>query len=252
MKRITLTLVISIVCLGWMIPTFSQDTALPEETQEPDQPDRCPIGFEPEDVDLAFYVGVGDVRFEQGNYSSAITMYTCALILDPDYLPAMNARGFAYYIQGSDDLALADFNRVLELDELNVTAYSNRGVLYTRQGRFSLALSDFDLALAFAPDFAVAYNNRAVIHAIEGSYDLALGDVEQAIALAPEYAQPYATQGMIYSAMSVRSYARYKDLSEAEIPRLPAGTPDNVIIALDNSLETGGYFVWLAVQSPAR
>jgi len=233
---------------------MAQDTPLPEETEVPDieEPERCPIGFDPEDIDLAYYIGIGNVRFEQGNYISAITAYTCALILDPEYIPALNSRGFAYYIQGTDELALNDFSAVLALDEANVQAYTNRGVLYTRQGRFGLALSDFDLALAIAPDFAVAYNNRAVVHAIEGSYDLALEDLEQAIAFAPDYPQPHATRGMIYSAMAVESYLQYEDLSTAEFPRLPAGTPDNVIIALDNSLETGAFVVWLPAQSPAR
>lgn len=251
MKRITWTGLICIFCLLWGFPTLAQDTPPPDETV-PDEPERCSVAFEPEDVDLAYFIGVGDVGFKQGNYGAAINSYSCALILDADYIPAMNARGYAYFVQGNDEASLVDYHRVLELDETNVLAYTNRGVLYTRQGRFGLALSDFDLALALAPDLAVAYNNRAVIHAIEGNYDLALDDVGQAIAFAPDYAQPYATQGMIYSALALQSYARYEAISEDEFPRLPAGTPDNVIIALDNSLESGGYFVWLAVQSPAR
>lgn len=252
MKRLFYTVVVCTLCVLAGIPVMAQDAPPPEETAEPDEPERCAVGFEPEDVDLAFYVGIGDVAFERGDYAGAINAYRCALLLDPEYTPAMNARGFAHYVQGNDELALADFNAVLEIDEANVLAYANRAVVYTRQGRFGLALGDFDVAIALAPDFAIGYNNRAVVHAIEGNYDLALDDVAQAIAFAPDYAQPYATQGMIYSAMAVRSYAQYKDLSDAEFPRLPAGTPDNVIIALDNSLETGGYFVWLAVQSPAR
>lgn len=244
--------VLLFLCLMCGIPTLAQDTGTPEETPEPEAPERCEIAFEPEDIDLAYYVGVGDVGFEQGNYSSAINAYSCALILDEQYIPALNARGYAYFVQGNDESALSDFNRVIELDEANVLAYTNRGVVYTRQGRFGLAFSDFDLALAFAPDLAVAYNNRAVVHAIEGNYDLAIADVQQAIAFAPEFAQPHATLGMIYSAMAVQSYERYKEIRGGLNPRLPAGTPDNVIIALNDSLETSGYFVWLAVQSPAR
>lgn len=253
MKRIYWIGMVCLLCLVWGLPALAQDAPPPDDTEtELEEPERCPMGFEPEEVDLAYFIGVGEVRFKQGDYVGAINSYTCALLLDPEYIPAMNSRGFAYYVQGNDDLALTDFNAVLLLDEANVRAYANRGVLYTRQGRFGLALSDFDLALAIAPDFAIGYNNRAVVHAIEGNYDLALADVEQAIAFAPDYPQPHATLGMIYSAMAVQSYAKYEDLSDAEFPRLPAGTADNVIVALDNSLETGGYFVWLAVQSPAR
>ena len=230
-----------LMCLVWVFPALAQDTPSPEETEVPEieEPERCEMGFDPEDIDLAYFVGIGNVRFEQGNYSAAINAYTCALILDPEYIPALNSRGFAHYIQSSDELALEDFSAVLALDEANVQAYTNRGVLYTRQGRFGLALSDFDLALAIAPDFAVAYNNRAVVHAIEGNYDLALADVAQAVSFAPDYPQPHATRGMIYSAMAVESYAQYESLSEAEFPRLPAGTADNVIIGRIPSFACG-------------
>jgi len=250
-KRLQWIGIVCGLCLLWGIPTLAQDTQTPDDTL-PEEPERCTLAFEPEDVDLAYYVGRGDVRFRQGNLAPAIEAYTCALILDPDYIPAINARGYAYFAQGNDEAALIDFNRVLELDEANVLAYTNRGVLYTKQGRFGLAFTDFDVAIALAPDLAVAYNNRAVLHAIEHNYDLAMGDVQQAITLAPDYAQPHATLGMIYSALAVQSYATYKDIRGGDNPRLPSGTPDNVIIALNDSLETGSYFVWIAVQSPAR
>lgn len=248
MKHLRFYGLIAFLCLLWLIPAVAQDTPSAEATEEPE---RCDIVFPAGDVDLAYYVGQGDVRFELGDYTAAINAYACALLLDKAYTPALNARGYAYLIQGNDEAALADFNAILELDEANVQAYTNRGVLYTRQGRFALALSDFDLAIALAPDFAVAYNDRAVIHAAEANYDLALADVQQAIALDPNYAEPHATLGMIYSAMAVESYGQYTSI-KGENSRLPAGTADNVIIALNDSRDTGSYFVWLAVQSPAR
>lgn len=251
MKHLRLYGLMCILCLLWAMPMLTQDTPSPEETETPEiAPERCDILFAPDDVDLAYYVGQGDVRFAQGNYTSAINAYTCALIIDPQFILALNARGYAHLVQGNDEAALADFDAILAVDEINVLALTNRAVLYTRQGRFGLALSDFDLAIALAPDLAVAYNNRAVIHAAEANYDLAIADVQQAIALDPVYPEPHATLGMIYSALAVNSYAQFTSL-KGENSLLPAGTADNVIIALNDSRETGSYFVWLAVQTPA-
>jgi tetratricopeptide (TPR) repeat protein len=203
------------------------------------------------DVGHPFMVGAGDGFFEQKNYTMAVELYTCAIQADPTFAAAYINRGYAYTVQGSYDLALADFNAALELDETNIRAYNNRGVLYTRQGRFGLALTDFDLALALNPDYAVAYNNRGTVHAAEGNYDLAIADIEQAMTLDPDFAQPHAVMGMIYSALANQSYQTYRDIVGDEERRLPAGDADVVLVALDQSRETGAFSVWLPMLLPA-
>ncbi len=200
-----------------------------------------------------YFVGQGEAYLTQGNYALAIAAYGCALELEPEYTPAYANRGYAYFVQGNAGAALDDYNRALELDETFVPAYNNRGLLYVGQGRFGLALSDFDLATAFAPENPVPYNNRAIVHAIEGNYELALADLETAIALDPTFAAPHATLGVVYSAMSVRSYATYRDLAGVgQTGRLPAGDPDTVLLALQDSRATGNFSTWLPLLTPAR
>ena len=203
-------------------------------------------------IDLAFFVGQGDVFFDLGNYTRAIERYSCAIRRDPTYVAAYVNRGYAYAVQGNYDLALADYDYALTIDAANVSAYNNRGVLYIQQGRFQLALTDFDLAIALAPDYAITYQNRGTTHAIEGNYDLALADFQQAITLDPDFAEPYASLGMVYSALAVASYTAYRQLLGDEQAPLPAGDADTVIAALEDSRISGNFSVWLPMLLPAR
>jgi tetratricopeptide (TPR) repeat protein len=207
--------------------------------------------IEPETDDLAYYVGLGNGYYQQGNYNTAIIVYSCALAVDANYAPALVARGFSYAALGNQGNALEDYNLAIELDDSLISAYVNRGILYTQQGRFGLALTDFDLVIAFESENARAYNNRGVVYAAEGDYDLAIADFEMAIALDASYAAPYASLGVVYTALAVEQYAEYRELAGAG-SRLPAGDADIVIESLTLERETGTFNTWLALQTPSQ
>lgn len=198
-----------------------------------------------------YYIGQGDVYFKGGNYTRAIRAYSCALVIQPDFASVYASRGYAYAALSDSENALADYNRALELDETLIAAYNNRGALYTRLGNFGLAIGDFELVIALDPENAIAYNNRGVVHAAEQNYDLAIADFQQAIALDPTYAMPRASLGAVYSALAARSYQDFINLS-GERARLPAGTPNEVLQAVDDSLRNGNFSVWLPLLTPAR
>lgn len=202
-------------------------------------------------ADAAYFVGLGQGRYNTGEFTKAILDYTCAINAQPDYAPAYANRGYAYTALGDSDHALADYNKAIELDETLTQAYINRGSLYTRLGNFGLAINDFTLVIGLKPDDAVAYNNRGVVHAAEGNYDLAIADFQQAIEINPNYDAPYASLGAVYSAMAAKNYQKYVEINGANA-HLPAGTPNQVLTAVDDSLRTGDFSVWLALLSPAQ
>jgi tetratricopeptide (TPR) repeat protein len=215
--------------------------------------DTKPECVEPfiEDAKPSYYIGLGDVRFERKDYAGSITAYTCAIDLQPEFAPTYADRGYAYAALQDIDSALADYNRALELDESLVAAYTNRGTLYTRLGNFGLAINDFTLVIALNPNDAVAYNNRGVVHAAEGNYDEALADFEQAVEIDPEFTTPYASIAAVYSALAAQNYQTFTQKAGRNAP-LPAGTPTEVITAVDNSLRDGDFAVWLPLLSPAQ
>lgn len=199
----------------------------------------------------AYFVGLGQAHYNTGLFAQAVSDYTCAVTAAPDYAPAYAARGYAYTALGDSESALADYDKAIEMDETLTLAYSNRGALYTRLGNFGLAINDFTLVIGLKPDDGIAYNNRGVVHAIEGNYDLAIADFEEAIALNPDYGTPYASLAAVYSAMAARNYQKFIEL-KGENARLPAGTPNQVLSAIDDGLRTGDFSVWLALLTPAQ
>jgi tetratricopeptide (TPR) repeat protein len=235
-----LLLLLLIACTGVWLGTAQEIAPTPEEC--PPIPAGVP-------QDFTYYVGQGDSLFARVLYTAAAESYTCAINVQPDYVPAYARRGYAYAALGDSDRALADYEQALTLDELYIPGYVNRGALYTRLGNFGLAINDLTLALSIDPDNVVALNNRAVVHAIEGNYDLALSDLEAALQIDQRNPILYATRAAVYSALASRDYQEYVAIRESTT--LPAGTPTEVLSAVDDSIRTGDFSIWLALLTAA-
>jgi tetratricopeptide (TPR) repeat protein len=204
-----------------------------------------PVGF---DVPpYTYYIGVGDAYTDRQQFALAVTAYTCAIDAQPDFASGYARRGYAHTALADSEAALADFNRALDLDESLLEAYINRGILYTRVGNYGLAIGDFTLVLSFDPQNSIGLQNRAMVHAIEGNYDQALADLEQAIAVVPDDPAPYAARAAIYSALAMADYQRFLETSGDPRASLPAGTPVEVLLAVDNDLRTGSIAVWTSL-----
>jgi tetratricopeptide (TPR) repeat protein len=217
------------------------------ETEEEDDCDKPAI----QNADPTYYIGLGDSRFARKEFAGAVKAYTCAIDLDSSYASTYAKRGYAYAALLDSDAALADYDKALELDEALVAAYNNRGTLYTRLGNFGLAINDFTLVISLDPENAIAYNNRGIVHAAEGNYDLAIADFQQAITLDPAYGTPHASLAAVYSALAAKSYQTFVKVA-GQNARLPAGTPGEVLTAIDDSLRDGNFAVWLPLLTPAE
>jgi tetratricopeptide (TPR) repeat protein len=238
-------LVIACLSLG-IVLSFAQE-AQPAATPAAEM--ECPpipVGIP---QDFTYYVGQGDSLFARVLYTAAAESYTCALNLQPDYAPAYVRRGYAYAAIGDSERALADYEQAAALDELYLPTYINRGALYVRLGNFGLAINDLTLVLSLEPENTAALNNRAVVHAIEGNYDLALADLDAAIQLDAQDPLPYATRAAVYSALAARDYQQFL-VVHPNAP-LPAGTPPDVLTAVDDSIRTGDFSIWLSLLTAA-
>ncbi len=199
----------------------------------------------------SYYLGLGDSRFARKNYAGAVKAYTCAADFQPDYAPVYVKRGFAYAGLQDSESALSDYSHALELDENLISAYNNRGTLYMQLGNFGLAINDFTLVIALDPNNAIAYNNRGIVHAAEGNFDDAITDFQEAIALEATYGTPHASLAAVYSALAAQSYQEFTKVAGSDA-RLPAGTPNDVLGAVDDSLRNGNFAVWLPLLTPAQ
>ena len=140
----------------------------------------------------------GNVFFDKGEYDLAITDYTAAIRLKPDYADAYNNRGAAYCAKDGYNLAIADCTEAIRLKPDYAEAYSNRGNAYCAKNDYDLAIADCNEAIRLKSDYAEAYNNRGNAYCAKGEYDRAIADCNEAIRLKPDYAEAYNNRGNVY------------------------------------------------------
>jgi len=133
-----------------------------------------------EPVTATMFVWRGDELMRQGLYNQAITQYTRAIELQPDFAEAYNNRGYAAFSKYDGSDPLADLNRALELRSNFPHAYNTRGCSHMARGQTELALADFNRAIALQPDYPRALRNRANVLLKKGRFREAFADIERA------------------------------------------------------------------------
>jgi tetratricopeptide (TPR) repeat protein len=122
------------------------------------------------------YLQPGDTYADRHEYDRALTEYTQAIIMRPDYAEAYNNRGYAYYWQGQYPNAIADYDRAIALRPTYPYAYNNRGAAYMASGDSDHAIPDFDRAIQLQPNLVQAYTNRGNAYLRMGRPDQARAD----------------------------------------------------------------------------
>jgi tetratricopeptide (TPR) repeat protein len=130
-------------------------------------------------------------RYLYGNPGYAITYYSHALDLDPDYVEALYQRALAYSRVENPDAALADLNRAVELAPDEATYLVARANLHKKAYHFDLALRDYDQAISLDPRYDAAYFNRANAYYDAGQKDAALRDYRAFLDIHPLHDQVY-------------------------------------------------------------
>ena len=82
-----------------------------------------------------------------GDLSKAISDYTKALDIKPDYLNALNNRGVAYVEAGDYDKAIRDFNEGLKHGALQGKVNANLGIALALKGNHPKAVEEFEKAV---------------------------------------------------------------------------------------------------------
>ena len=97
------------------------------------------------------------------DYQGAITDYTKAIELDPDYADAYINRGISKRNLKDYYGAITDYTKAIELDPDDADAYNNRGVVKDDLKDYYGAITDYTKAISLDPDYASAYNNRGIV-----------------------------------------------------------------------------------------
>jgi len=117
-----------------------------------------------------------------GKMEDAITDYTSALNIEPNFAEAMHQRGWAFIELDTPQRALNDFNQAVAIAPKYAEAYKARASLLVSHGKIEPALDDYDKTIELAPDDVEAINEAAWIRAT--CADGRFRDVTKAIQLA--------------------------------------------------------------------
>jgi tetratricopeptide (TPR) repeat protein len=157
--------------------------------------------------DAKVYFDSAEACYERREYDKAISDYTEAIRLDPNYASAFDSRGNAYYARGDYDKAISDFTEAIRLDPNYFRAHVDRGDAYLKQSDFDKAISDYNEAIRLSPNSAWGYAYRATAYEKQGALDKAISDHTEAIRLDPNDGFRYYDRG--------RAYGKKGDLDKA-------------------------------------
>lgn len=144
------------------------------------------------------YNNRGAVYAKLGNYSQAIKDYDKAIKLSPQDAGNYHNRGNAYVELGNYNQAIKDYDKTIELNPRHADIYASRGVAYSRLGNYNQAIKDYDRAIKLNPQDAVTYGLRGSLYDKRNNYNQAISDYNKAIELTPQDARLYYIRGLIY------------------------------------------------------
>jgi protein O-mannosyl-transferase len=147
---------------------------------------------------LAFYNKGNIVKNKTGDLQEAISCYTRAIELKPDYAEAYNNRANTYAQQGIFDKAEEDYLKAIRLKPDYSDAYYDRGYMYLTLGATDKAVMDLSKAIELTPELDRAFYNRGNAYSRMMQYGKAIEDYTRAIELNPEYARAYNNRGIAY------------------------------------------------------
>jgi len=142
------------------------------------------------------YINRGIERRDSNNYNGAISDFTAAIRIKPDYAYAYNNRGFAKRNLKDYYGAISDYSKAIDLDPDYALAYNNRGFAKRNLKDYYGAINDYSKAIELKPDDALYYSNRGVAKENLKDYYGAINDYSKAIELKPDDAMAYSNRGI--------------------------------------------------------
>jgi tetratricopeptide (TPR) repeat protein len=132
--------------------------------------------------------------FEQGNtylnnknYTQAVQAYDHAIMLDPNYFEALNAKADALNRAGQFNAALGVSDQLIALKPDYVKGWINRGYILYNLGRYSDELNAYETAISIDPSSPDAWFNKGYSLAGMKRYDEAIAAFDKVQALDSAY-----------------------------------------------------------------
>lgn len=166
-------------------------------------------------TDSEMFYKRANVYMNNRQYNLAVTEYTKAIELDPQYAKAYHNRGLAYYFVGKNFLSIEDYTKAIELNPQYAKAYTNRGSVYHTLGRSALAIEDYTKVIQLNPNDVESYLTRAGEYESAGKDAAAIDDCNQVFRMNPNNNGAYNRKSSI---LQRRGEYTYTDTSNPYQP----------------------------------
>ena len=155
-----------------------------------------PLAQKEHNISAETYYYRGNTKRDIGFYQNAISDYSKAIRLKPDFVEAYHNRGIVKAVLGQHFDAIADYDIAIRLDPDYAITYSNRGAAKGALGQYSNAIIDFDTSIKLDPDDAMNYYLRGRAKLELNEYSNAIIDFDTSIKLDPDDAGTYTDRGV--------------------------------------------------------
>ncbi|NOY38472.1 MAG: tetratricopeptide repeat protein [Chlorobi bacterium] len=129
------------------------------------------------------YFKVGEDFVKTGKYQDALTQFSKAIEMDPDFSKAYLSRGKVYEQINQPEEALNDYNRALVFLPKDADTYYCTGRIYNQLGKYKEALDALNKATRLARRNVEAYQEKAKALISLEKYKKAIGAADTALLL---------------------------------------------------------------------
>jgi tetratricopeptide (TPR) repeat protein len=153
----------------------------------------CSDAFSRIDPAAKNYYHKGIENFKKSNYAEALTDFTEAIKIFPQYEMALLNRAYTHEKLGNSFQAIEDYNQVVKINNKNKEAFYSRGHLNSRIGLDDEAIKDYTKVIELDVKSYNAHYERGLIYSIMGLYPEALNDFEKCSHIKPGAEIDYIT-----------------------------------------------------------
>lgn len=145
---------------------------------------------------------LGQIEFNQGNYSQAISLLESASDKSTklyDKSTVFELLGQAYRFDGKLDKAIMAFEKSIEVDSQNHRAFTFRGIVYRKQGEYEKAKQSYEEALKIKPESPVLRTSLGALAIFQKQYQVAVDHLLLATELDPSDPVAHSNLALAYA-----------------------------------------------------
>ena len=136
---------------------------------------------------MIFYSNVIGVSYQESNRcEDAINFFDKALKIKPDFVEALNNKGYALYNLRKYNEVIEWYDKALKINPKLTSTLNNKGLYFKNKRNYNESIEYFDKALEIKPDFVDALYNKGNVLSYLGKYNESIEYFDKALEINPK------------------------------------------------------------------